>query len=248
MLQWQHLDGAAIRTVNTLATLAPLKLDRTRQSAPQVCDALREMILSVQLAPGTVLQRTELAEHFGISQTPIRDALLRLGEEHLVDIYPQHATVVSRIDVKAALQVHFLRRAIEIELLKALCDLSDDAHRHLLQRLQTHLDTQQAALDPLEFAAFSVSDLAFHKEMYDAADMAPLWSLLRRQSGHVDRLRRLNLPAQGKAQAVVRDHRAIVEALARRDPAGAEAALRTHLAGTLAFVRDIRERFPDWVV
>ena len=98
----------------------PLRLDRSRQAAPQVFELLRERIVALELAPGTVLSRAELAEAFGVSQTPIRDALLRLGEEGLVDIFPQHATVVSRIDVPAAVQAHFLRRAIECEIAQAL--------------------------------------------------------------------------------------------------------------------------------
>jgi DNA-binding GntR family transcriptional regulator len=231
-----------------LAKAPPLKLDRTRQSAPQVFEALRELIVSFQLEPGTVLQRAELAEHFGISQTPIRDALLRLGEEQLVDIFPQHATVVSRIDLSAALQSHFLRRAIELEILKALCELPDAGHDELVRRLNANLLVQEAALRPLDVARLALADQAFHQEMYAAAKVGPLWSLVRRQSGHVDRLRRLNLPDEGKPQSIVRDHRAIVDALVRRDAAAAEKALRQHLAGTLAFVDDIKRRFPEWIV
>ena len=232
--------------MNVLEKIAPLKLDRTRQSAPQVFEALRQAIVSVQLEPGTVLQRTELADHFGLSQTPIRDALQRLGEENLVDIFAQHATVVSRIDVAAALEAHFLRRAIELEALRTVCDLPGDLHSALMTRLRSHLSSQQRALQPLDVSLLAQADQAFHREMYEAADVASLWSLVRKQSGHVDRLRHLNLPAEGKAEAIVKDHGAILEALERRDPAAAEAALRQHLAGTLSFVQDIQARYPDW--
>jgi DNA-binding GntR family transcriptional regulator len=233
--------------MNVLEKMAPLKLDRTRQSAPQVFEALREAIVSVQLEPGTVLQRTELADHFGLSQTPIRDALQRLGEENLVDIFAQHATVVSRIDVAAALEAHFLRRAIELEALRTVCALPGDLHSALMTRLRSHLSNQQRALQPLDVSLLAQADQAFHREMYQAADVASLWSLVRKQSGHVDRLRHLNLPAKGKAGAIVKDHGAILEALERRDPAAAEAALRLHLSGTLSFVRDIQARYPDWI-
>ncbi|WP_309680652.1 GntR family transcriptional regulator [Polaromonas sp.] len=234
--------------MNALVNVAPLKLDRTRQSAPQVFEALRDLIVSVQLEPGTVLQRAELAEHFGISQTPIRDALLRLGEEQLVDIFPQHATVVSRIDLSAALQAHFLRRSIELEILTALCALPDAPHRELMRRLNASLALQEAALNPLDVPKLALADQAFHQEMYEAAKVGPLWTLVRKQSGHVDRLRRLNLPDEGKPQAIVRDHKAIVDAIAHKDAPAAEKALRQHLAGTLAFVDDIKHRFPQWII
>ena len=233
--------------MNALTKLAPLKLDRTRQSAPQVFEALREAIVAVRLEPGTVLQRLELADHFSISQTPIRDALLRLGEEQLVDIFPQHATVVSRIDLAAAMEAHFLRRSIEIEILKAVCALPAAEHAGLMQRLDSHLAAQQSALNPLDVAKLALADQAFHRELYQVVKVGSLWSLVRRQSGHIDRLRHLNLPVKGKAEGILQDHRSIVDALAKHDAPAAEQALRQHLAGTLSFVSDIKQRFPAWV-
>lgn len=234
--------------MTALANIGPIKLDRTRQPVRQVFEALRESIVSVRLTPGTVLRRTELAEHFGTSQAPVRDALLQLGNERQGDIYAQHATVVSRIDLSAVLRAHFLRRLVELEILAVLCGLADDRHVKLMLRLGANLLAQQAALDPLDLAVLAVADQSFHEMRYQAAGVGPLWTLVRRHSGHVDRLRRLNLPDEGKPQSIVRDHRAIAEALGRRQKTDASEALRRHLAGTLSFVDDIRRRFPDWVV
>ncbi len=219
------------------------KLDRTRQAAPQVFDWLREAILSLELAPGTPLSRAELAERFELSQTPVRDALLQLSLEGLVDIFPQHATLVSRIALPSAEQAHFLRRAIELEVVRTLA-LKDDA---LLRAKLTAQVDLQAALATADTEEFIASDQAFHRMMYEAAGVPDLYELVRRRSGHLDRLRRLDLPSPGKAERVVREHRAIVQALAAQDPGAAQAALRTHLSGTLASVADIRARHPDYV-
>lgn len=234
--------------MDALTQIPPLKLDRSRQSAPQVFEALRALIVAMALTPGTVLPRAELAEHYGLSQTPIRDALLRLGDEGLVDIFPQHATVVSRIDITAALQTHFLRRAIELEVLHALGGLPAEALAALVQRLQAWLLRQQAALEPLDVPALAAADQGFHREMYAAVGMDALWTLVRQHSGHVDRLRHLNLPAAGKAQAIVQDHGHITQALATGDVAGAQAELRRHLSGTLSFVDEVARQYPAWVV
>src|SRR5437879_7698853 len=96
------------------------RLDRDRQAAPQVFERLRGMIISLDLPPGSPLSRNALAEQFGVSSTPIRDALMRLEEEGLVEVFPQYATVVSRIDIGLAQQAHFLRQALELEIVKAL--------------------------------------------------------------------------------------------------------------------------------
>jgi DNA-binding GntR family transcriptional regulator len=221
-----------------------LQLDRSRHAAPQVFERLREAIVSLELAPGTVLSRNELAEQFGLSQTPIRDALIRLGEEGLVDIFPQHATVVSRINITSAKQAHFLRRSIELEVVRTLAESADPA---TVARLRALIERQEQAMAAEDYAAFSAADQGFHREMYEAAGVGELWDLVRRLSGHVDRLRRLHLPVAGKMQAVVRDHRRIVDAVAKGDADAALQRLRQHLSGTLGKVEEIRERHPDYV-
>lgn len=215
--------------------------DRSRQAAPQVFEQLRERIISLELAPGTVLSRATLAETFGLSQTPIRDALILLGQEGLVDIFPQHATVVSRIDILSAEQAQFLRRAIEAEVVRTLAARPEPA---LLDRLQAQVDRQEALVGGTDYRAFIEADRSFHRLMYEAAGVPDLFDLVRQRSGHLDRLRMLNLPTLGKQRQIVEDHRRIVEGVARGDADAAQAALRGHLSGTLAQVEAIRAQHP----
>ena len=221
------------------------RLDRTRLATPQVLEHLREAILALELAPGTVLVRQELAEQFGVSQTPVREALMRLNEEGLVDVFPQHATLVSRIDLGAARQAHFLRRAIELELVR---ELAQQAPAGLVARLQQQVALQAALAEAQQYGEFVAADRAFHHLMYQAVGMDQLWALVGRVSGHVDRLRRLHLPTAGKTASILRDHRAIVAGIASGDAAAAQDALRTHLSGTLSAVEEIRAQYPDYVV
>lgn len=225
--------------------LPRFRLDRTRLATPQVLEHLREAILALDLAPGTVLARQELAEQFGVSQTPVREALMQLNEEGLVDVFPQHATLVSRIDIGAARQAHFLRRAIELELVR---DLALQRPEGLVEALQRQIARQQALAEAQQYGDFVAADRRFHQLLYEAAGMAELVDLVGRVSGHVDRLRRLHLPTAGKTALILRDHRAIAEAIAAGDATGAQEALRTHLSGTLSAVEEIRRLHPDYVL
>ena len=220
-------------------------LDPTRQAAPQVFERLREMIIALELTPGVVLARAELATQFGVSQTPVRDALIKLSEEGLVDIFPQHATVVSRIDTAQALQAHFLRRALEVEIAGALAQAPAPL---LVAQLRAQVDVQSALAGGEDYGAFIDADREFHRLMYVAAGMPDLYDLQRRRSGHVDRLRRLHLPAVGKARAVVRDHRRIIDAIEACDPEQARQRVREHLSGTLGQIEQIRQAHPDYVI
>ena len=225
--------------------IPPLRLDRARHAAPQVFDTLRELIVAMTLPPGTVLPRNDLAERFGLSQTPIRDALMRLAEEALVEIYPQHTTVVSRIDVDAAREAHFLRRSLELEIVQMLAQRPDP---QLFQRLQASIDLQRASHASSQFQRFIDADQAFHRDMHEAAGVTRLWELAQRYSGHLDRLRRLHLPEAGKAERILDDHQRLLDAIVAQDPQRAQQVLREHLSGTLSQVAEICKRYPEYVL
>lgn len=217
--------------------------ERGRGGASHVFETLREDIIALVLAPGTVLSRPELQNRFGLSSTPVRDALMRLQEEGLVDVFPQSATVVRPINLEKAREAHFLRRSIEIEIVRVLSLAAESA---VIERLRSLVRQQSAFAKLGEFNAFTASDQAFHKAMYDAANVSDLWRLVNRQAGHIDRLRRLHLPVPGKMRQVLRDHKDITEAIAAGAPDKAQALLRDHLSNSLAFVGTLRTKHPEF--
>ncbi len=219
-------------------------LERGRLAAIQVFDQLRDMILSLVLAPGAVLSRATLARQFGVSQTPVRDALMRLSAEGLVEVFPQHATVVSMIDLTAASQAHFLRRSLELEVVRGL---AIDPKPDVVAKLRDCIDSQRAHGLSGDLKAFSDADRAFHRIMYVAAGVPDIWHLMHQQCGQLDRLRRLNLPDLCKIDTILADHQAIVDAIADRQPELAQAFLRKHLSGTLANIEALCARFPKYM-
>lgn len=221
----------------------PIRLDRYRQVAPQLYESLREMIISLELAPGTTLVRADIASRFGVSQTPVRDAMQLLQQEGLVDVFPQAATQVSKIDLASATQAHFLRRAVESEIVRMLAEAPDPA---LIARLRGWLAQQAQLAAAKDLVGFSRADQAFHLELYLACGQQELHQLVRSRSGHIDRLRRLHVPTKGKVQRIIADHKALVEAIAAGSPERAQQSLREHLSGTLAQAGAIRKAHPDY--
>lgn len=221
-----------------------LLLDRSRQVAVQVHEILKERILTVALEPGTVLSRATLMEEFGVSQTPVRDALLRLQEDGLVDIFPQYATRVSRIDVDHARQAQFLRLSVEVEAVRRL---SRNSPKETADAMDRVLRQQQAVADPSTYDKFDTLDREFHRVLYERSGNTLLWKVVRQQSVHLDRLRRLNLPMEGKMQSLLKEHKAIVDAMRAGDEEGAVSALRQHLSGTLSIIDAIRAKFPTYM-
>jgi DNA-binding GntR family transcriptional regulator len=220
------------------------QLDRSRQVALQIHEILRDRILKVELVPGSVLSRASLQLEFGVSQTPVRDALMRLQEEGIVNVYPQYATVVARIDIKHARQAQFLRLSIELEAVRRL---TLEAPKETAAELAGILERQKAAASLETYDVYDTIDREFHRKLYERSSILELWENVRRQSVHLDRLRRLNLPMAGKIQTVLDDHQAIIEGIRSGDPDNATSALRKHLSGTLSIINVISEKFPDYV-
>ena len=221
---------------------ADFRLDRTRNATSQVFEHLRELIVSLVVAPGTVLPRPQLCEYFGLSQAPIREALLRLEEERLVDIFPQHQTRVRGIDLASARQAHFLRLSVELEMVHTLAQHPNPALERILLALVAR---QHACLATDDLAAFTRLDIEFHRRMYEAAALPDLWAMMRSASGNLDRLRRMHLPLSRKAESILDQHTQIARCIGAGDAPGAQGIVRVHLSGTLNALDALRERYPD---
>ncbi|MEW7847630.1 GntR family transcriptional regulator [Massilia aurea] len=221
------------------------RLDRSRNATAQVFEHLRELIVGLAIKPGTVLARPQLCDYYNLSLSPVREALLRLEEEHLVDIFPQHQTRVRCIDLAQARQAHFLRLSVELEMAHVLAGQPDPSLAQLLLDL---VEGQAACLATGDLGRFTELDMAFHRSLYEAAAVPDLWSMMRSRSGNLDRLRRLHLPLNGKAQSILAEHTRIARAIERGDAPGAQESVRIHLSGTLNAIDALRTRYPDLVL
>ncbi|WP_305123275.1 GntR family transcriptional regulator [Roseomonas sp. GC11] len=237
-------QGAGQGTGQGAAGLPPLG---PRSSAADLAYAyLRQAIITLALPPGTALSRPGIAAHLQVSQTPVREALLRLQEEKLVEVVPHSATRVACIDLDDARQGHFLRLAVEVEMVRqqARQAAAGGGPEGLARALPAHLARQRALLAVGDEPGFAAADDAFHAAFYAAAGMSGLWRMIHTHSGHLDRLRRLHLPSPGKAEAILRAHEALAGAVLGGRPEEAEALLRAHLSDTFTRVEEIRRAHP----
>ena len=213
-------------------------------AAGRVYESLRTRIITLDLPPDTVLSRVELAREYGVSQSPIREAMQRLEQDGLILIYPQSKTVVSRIDVAQLNEAHFLRVAVELEVVRNLALASDE---ELLNTLDSLLDMQATLVgNERDYALFQEIDDAFHHTLFAAVGQQSLHDLLRARAGHLARARSLDLPTTGKRRAILKAHRAIVDAIREQEPMAAEAAMREHLSGTVQRIDTLQTQYPDY--
>src|ERR687895_101911 len=119
-----------------------LREHSTTSARVQAYAALREAIVRAELEPGRQLSENELAARLGVSRTPIREALVRLRDERLVEIVPQLGTFVTLISPDAIADAQFIREALECSAIRLA---TENASERDLEELQANLAAQDRA-------------------------------------------------------------------------------------------------------
>lgn len=204
---------------------------------------IRNDIVTLRLRPGTRLSENELALRFGTSRAPVREALIRLVEEGLIEVLPQRGSFVSRISLAAMQRARFVREALEVAIARRAAEIGFSPQAR--EQAAASLAEQERAKDDPE--RFTLADDAFHRTLADHIGISQIWAVLEREKSHFDRVRFLSLPEKTPVESLIAQHRDILAAILRRDPEGAEAAMRVHLSEVLKIVEKLSAEHPDLI-
>ena len=205
---------------------------------------LRSEIITLRLRPGEKLSESELATRFGTSRAPVREALIRLVGDGLIDVRPQRGSFVSPISLRAMERARFVREALEVAIIRRAAQqgLSDAAHSQLAAAIEAQCN---ARTDTERFIAL---DDLFHRGLAEGAGLGNVWDVIEREKAQFDRLRFLSLPSSTPVDVLIEQHRAILRAVLERRPAVAERALRSHLQEVLRITDALASRHRDLIV
>lgn len=197
---------------------------RTALLRDTVHDRLRDLIVEGTLAPGEVVRDTELAARLGVSRTPVREALLRLGESGLVRAAPGRSTVVAEIDLAEVREAHAVVVAMHrLAVAESVARLTADD----LDRMRAANRRFAAAIADRDTVAALAADDDFHRVAVDVAGNRALATVLDQFSPVVRRLERRRFASHAGAESVGL-HDRLVEACASGDAqAAADVAFRT---------------------
>ena len=206
---------------------------RAATAAARIYTDLRTELVSLERRPGEPILETEIAASYGVSRTPVREAILRLADEGLVEIFPQSGILVSRIPLAALPEAIIIRRSLEDTTTRMAAARASSSQ---ILSLQSILERQREAEAAADREAFHQADDAFHATIADIAGYPGIWKLIVQVMVHVDRFRRLTLPQRGRMADVIAEHETIMAAIEARDAASAGAAMVRHLDRLLADV------------
>lgn len=219
--------------MNKIATLPAAK----RSTVDEIVDYLYKEITSLRLMPGTRISEPDIAEKFGVSRQPVRDAFRRLETMDLILVRPKRATEVRKFSARGIEKSRFVRAAVEAAVLR-------EAAKHCVAADGFQLDAciamQQKAQAENDYVGFTKLDYEFHQTICNIAQVPYAFDVIQAEKAKVDRLCILSLSKERRMLVLIDDHEAIARAIKANDPETAAAAGMLHLTRldeTIATIR-----------
>ena len=192
-------------------------------------------IVSGRIEPGTALDESQLAGEFGVSRTPVREALRQLASSGLVDQRAHRKAVVTKPDEEALHGMFAVMGYLEA-LCAGLCAISMGPQER--RRLEALHRQMEAIVHDGDVSAYTLANEDFHGAIYDGTRNAYLAEITRTTRQRVQPFRRAQFNALGRLAASHAEHSAIVSAILRADRPAAESAMKAHIG----FVEDAWQR------
>ena len=215
------------------AILSP-RTGKAASFADRAYYAIRELIVTLELPPGAVVREPELTERLGLGRTPVREALRRLAQERLVEVFPRRGMFVSKVDVRDLARLCEVRVALEPEAARLAAERATQADLAELQGVLAELGGPRKR-DP---RALIDLDERIHRAIYHASHNPYLAETLEEYYAHALRIWMVAL-ARTDIGAAVGGHHAVLEAVVRGDGARAARLMREHVESFEHTVRDV---------
>lgn len=220
------------------SAVGPLRRIRLVDEAAR---ALREAILTGELPSGARLRQVQLASRLGISRTPLREALMKLEQEGLIELLPGLGLRVALLNLEEGAELYELREVLDG--LAARLAAQRIAERGL-RDLERHLAKMKDCLSREDAHAWFGAHLAFHDEIFRASNNGRLQALSTVVRLSIQRFHPVLLTTPNRLADAYREHREIFEAIRVHDAEASERLARAHIANAREIVLKAISRAP----
>ena len=205
------------------------RVGKARSNAEQAAESLRALIFSGELAPGADHLETELAERLGMSRTPVREAIVALAGQGLLEVRPRKGVRVAPISPADMAEIYDILTELEsLAAADAARARPDDA---ALAPVDQAVVRMEAALAAGDLEAWAAADDEFHLSLVRLGGNSRLIAIVSMMSDQVRRARLATLYLRPPPTASTADHRAVIDAISRGDADAARAIHRAHRTG-----------------
>lgn len=205
---------------------------------------LKMNIMTLNIKPGTIISEADIREALDVSRTPIRESIVRLSEELLMNVYPQKGSFVSLIDLKIVEEAYFMRKILEKEVLKlAVKNFSEEGIKELEKNLKFQNIISQVEEDHSELFFL---DNEFHRIIYKEVQKEKVWNSIQSLSTHYDRVRFLDAVEKTNLVPTLEQHREIIDIIKNKELEKVEAMVDLHLSNFKNKIDYLIKKHPDY--
>ena len=203
---------------------------------------IRENIVKLELAPGSMISEQDIANQLNLSRTPVHEAMQELSSTKIIEILPQRGSHVSLIDMALVEEAVFARSTIEgaITEMASTCATEKD-----IQELEENVTLQQFYYEKNNLDKIMELDNAFHEMMYKITNKMQCHYMIRLMSIHYDRIRELHLHSFNP-ERIINEHNEILNAIKNKDAKAARAASDKHLSRHHMQTEEIKQKYPQY--
>ncbi len=208
--------------------IAELTTEKRRSQLHQdsVYEAIRKAILRGEYCPGQKLVERKIAEHLGVSRTPVREALRKLELEGLVEHIPGKGVIVAKLSPREVWEIYNIRAVLEgLAARFAAQNVTPEQLAHLEEIVRE----MEEAVETRDSEKLSGLHMKFHEAIYEAAGSARLQSMLSSLVDYIMAFTRVGYAVPGRVREATEEHREIFEAIKRNSPQEAEQLSREHV-------------------
>jgi len=219
--------------------------NNTENNRQYVYRILKENIMNLYLEPGESISEGEIGEYLNVSRTPIREAIVKLGEERLLNVYPQRGSYVSKIDLDLVVESLFMRKTLEKEML--LLAIERGVSESLIKSLEKNLHFQKVLFQLGEdLHEFFYLDNEFHKLIFKEYGKDRVWLTIKQFNSHYDRLRLLDALEKTTMEKTLKQHENIINILKTGDKRAIADTVTDHLSNFKKVIKSLQEKHPTY--
>ncbi len=187
----------------------------------QTYTLLREQIINLSLPPESALVEQEVASILKISKTPVREAIIRLAKEGLIQVVPKSGSYVTAVSLERYFEARFVRTQLETGCVRRLATRGIGRADEV--KLKSLLTQARQALKDNDNGRFLELDEEFHRALFECAGLTGTWAILQSAKAEIDRVRHLKRRfGIRQRRLVIQEHAAVVDAIVDRDAESAE--------------------------
>lgn len=206
--------------------LKQIPIDSYKPLRDVVVESIRQAIISGQFPPGMRLMELQLAEEMGVSRTPVREAIRKMELEGLVVMIPRRGAYVADISIKDINEVYEVRTALDVLSAGLAAERIDKSE---IQEMRELLAEEAALVEARDYPKIIDNDTAFHDVIYRASGNTRCMNIISNLREQITAIRGRSMPYPGRVEIMLKEHRAIFDAIAAGKVEKAQEAVQTYM-------------------